>query len=99
QHTPLHSFPTRRSSDLQHPLVYKRLAEPCERVPHPETNIRKRPRHSICRRSPQLPELWKFDVSRWRVERGSSPLPALVRRQENQDRKSTRLNSSHVAIS
>src|SRR5690625_7100255 len=65
-HRFLHSFPTRRSSDL---AILK------ERESHP------------------------FETSARLVELLYNTIPAATRRTGGQDRKSTRLNSSHVAIS
>src|SRR5690349_24219706 len=66
----LHSFPTRRSSDLGAPQPVPRRA-----------HRRRPPRHD--RRPP----------------RGPDRLPRLLLPRSPQDRKSTRLNSSHVEIS
>src|SRR5207249_10904904 len=86
----VHSFPTRRSSDL-HSKTWRRCApftsgrhdKTCAApgkgkgsVPHNRTNAR-------------------FDRKGKGVERGQSRTTAQMR----EDRKSTRLNSSHVSIS
>src|SRR5690606_39809991 len=73
----LHSFPTRRSSDLVAALAVR-----CAPMPDHASLIR------------QAVAVYRMDVP------GVLPLGALVgKRQVRQDRKSTRLNSSHVKIS
>src|SRR5439155_21678202 len=83
----LHSFPTRRSSDL----ILGKRADLC-RFGHCCSHKLRDPRHRDVRRR-QLAELvlGRRQVL-FRVERHQSTSSA-------RDRKSTRLNSSHVAIS
>src|SRR5439155_21202973 len=81
----LHSFPTRRSSDLERRGVpFGRLARNhAQRDGHDRRGGRKIP---SCRR-----------VYRWRPAPSDRTRAGFL--QADQDRKSTRLNSSHVAIS
>src|SRR5207253_10938538 len=85
RHRPLHSFPTRRSSDL----LGKRTVLLDERGARP-------PRGRPCAlpRWVVLGSGQTHDVHVWRHEESRPPGLRLQR-----DRKSTRLNSSHVAIS
>src|SRR5207302_4573986 len=76
---PLHSFPTRRSSDLPHLRT------------HPSGSSRARRRHASD--SPRGPLLDQGSRS------AGPPRARLPGPVEVQDRKSTRLNSSHVKIS
>src|SRR5437773_9064914 len=82
-HPDRHSFPTRRSSDL----VQKNLAEPLAEI--------RRTLEALC-----LPDV----EIRTLVRTGDTPAPArqeMVRRRRRvaRDRKSTRLNSSHITTS
>src|SRR5690625_6683999 len=72
-HRHLHSFPTRRSSDLSWPIAAKQPKQPGRAI------------SSACTITVPSPSETAFHRAK------SLPSPA--------DRKSTRLNSSHVAIS
>src|SRR5439155_26432847 len=83
----LHSFPTRRSSDLSDE-AYPRRSTPLSRrtrvvLPGPVSNIRVQP---------PLPRASKSSTA-------PSRRPSSCSLTNARDRKSTRLNSSHVAIS
>src|SRR5207248_4569453 len=78
----LHSFPTRRSSDLRAGRIRNRVAEGRQRLRHPdERQIAAGPRER--------------DVCGSDAETEHEGLPAAL----DEDRKSTRLNSSHRTIS
>src|SRR5439155_15357299 len=89
----LHSFPTRRSSDLS-----ERAFVPGDRGSHAQARVGVDVRRTdealhqlvgdVIVLGEQLPGQIKRDGVR-----------GLLRRQQAEDRKSTRLNSSHVAIS
>src|SRR5699024_12530235 len=83
-HRALHSFPTRRSSDLAHSPIL---------APHPRT------RHTDAYRSPPTVQVSVNNsaLDEEGVSRGGGGAPRGGRRRR--DRKSTRLNSSHVSIS
>src|SRR5690606_40949213 len=84
EHRPLHSFPTRRSSDLSPP---KTGATPSrESSDHPPSGIR-----TIPSSRPHGLSSFSSPGKRWAI--GTCSLRA------SRDRKSTRLNSSHVKIS
>src|SRR5690606_41922583 len=78
----LHSFPTRRSSDL---TAATRGRSPTGRGARPDSSRPPRPSPRAARRQSS--------------RGGSSPAARRRRSQARQDRKSTRLNSSHVKIS
>src|SRR5204863_9641185 len=98
-HLDLHSFPTRRSSDLFIRLVNKQVGEPAQKLAGAELQDR----------------FWKIggahaylapSLTGWQRET-ASPVTAFRRRapagrasgcRPSRDRKSTRLNSSHVEI-
>src|SRR5690606_42053362 len=80
-HRDLHSFPTRRSSDL-HEVLRVRGAHAFVDV----ESVRLTPDSDYLR--PELPEDMRCDV-----------ICRAMRRVNDEDRKSTRLNSSHVKIS
>src|SRR5690606_41651338 len=83
-HRPPHSFPTRRSSDLFHPLRHTRIADLCQRYRFG----RRRDHHgelAVQLHHHHLGVVTLQDTSAIRRFGG--------------DRKSTRLNSSHVKIS
>src|SRR5690606_42063479 len=82
-HRDLHSFPTRRSSDLQNRVTFDYLGK----IPE---------RQSIKNR---LTELWNYERFGTPFKRGSRYFISKNDGLQNQDRKSTRLNSSHVKIS
>src|SRR5207253_11499075 len=84
-HRVLHSFPTRRSSDLA-------LGVP-RPWPPAFSGLRSPPR--VLRPVPSPPRLPQGTFS----PRTRGPSPGPPRPSESEDRKSTRLNSSHVAIS
>src|SRR5699024_12713721 len=81
----IHSFPTRRSSDLHRPLI----AQLCElagcQLPSMSNLNRIRSQHLVIRNHPEYEDALQMD--------------ALLYNLAEQDRKSTRLNSSHVSIS
>src|SRR5699024_12353920 len=76
-HRPLHSFPTRRSSDLHHPAILS----PADPESSSQGHWSAPPEPPVSPGSPVF----------------SARLEALEER--TRDRKSTRLNSSHVSIS
>src|SRR5207249_11134046 len=80
---PLHSFPTRRSSDLHPPLL------PGDAGQQPEDRRARRERHR-----PGAPQPDR-GAARSRIGPAQPPGGETAGR----DRKSTRLNSSHVSIS
>src|SRR5947199_4930176 len=82
-HRVLHSFPTRRSSDLLHPKVAL-MNNGAKKGGSPET-------WQLIHDSPGLQDLWQlhFAIAGGRDHNSADPL----------DRKSTRLNSSHLGIS
>src|SRR5205085_11117818 len=84
-HRDLHSFPTRRSSDLRRPAV-----------DYWERAIQRRDRRT--RQSHYVVERHE-DESRLESQNGNGAWPASRRRLFCADRKSTRLNSSHSQIS
>src|SRR5690606_41836241 len=85
----LHSFPTRRSSDLRRHRGGRDGVDPCQCPPrsaeHRRPTLGDRCTLGARRRSPAVPGLRR-------------PV-AVPERAGDQDRKSTRLNSSHVKIS
>src|SRR5205807_6256480 len=94
----LHSFPTRRSSDLELQLGFGELAQVAER-------LRVRNLLLLRDRRTELPDLQgRLDVRvhhvpvPGKVDSGAErkPGPRLPARVGAQDRKSTRLNSSHL---
>src|SRR5207253_10841557 len=94
----LHSFPTRRSSDLLHSSRLLearggRLADPEREVAYEDAE---RLRDALQRGEEKI-----FSVGVYVLLRAGTKaaLDDLTRRIEITDRKSTRLNSSHVAIS
>src|SRR5207253_10344599 len=88
-------FPTRRSSDL-HAGELVAVAEHEQRV----AGYRERNRHAALARE-HLQGVDDLTNDRGKLDRGLGPhvRVELDPRQRQQDRKSTRLNSSHVAIS
>src|SRR5207249_11633714 len=94
---PLHSLPTRRSSDLVSPRFPLRLdcigktLKGFRRLPI----SRGRLRATIegCRRGAEVSSVWAHSVVFPRLAWATRP------KSVDQDRKSTRLNSSHVSIS
>src|SRR5690625_5360423 len=82
----LHSFPTRRSSDLEEEYI-EEVVEPAFEVP--DINVSEE--NEVEMRRKQLEKL---------VEEKPEDFAKLLRSWlSDEDRKSTRLNSSHVAIS
>src|SRR5690606_42019587 len=89
----LHSFPTRRSSDLGHPArVVLDLAGAGKHQPAPEPALRVPP--VIIRETPLHGEAGRRGVHSPVLGVGDGAM-----RHTPIDRKSTRLNSSHVKIS
>src|SRR5699024_12628069 len=92
-HIAYHFFPTRRSSDLPTPPV------------HPPAVERLHPwkiEHIVVESLHDDPRAFHFEASRrWTEEHDTAHLLFLhdARRSKAQDRKSTRLNSSHDSIS
>src|SRR5439155_26671794 len=88
----LHSFPTRRSSDLQPALAEQ---EGAGELGHREALARRHAQLGECIEPGERQPTRRFELP------SKDGLQRLVRRQEcaQGDRKSTRLNSSHVAIS
>src|SRR5207245_11111690 len=86
----LHSFPTRRSSDLNQPLSKDEAVDLLNTVLNQNgfAAVRKERTLTIMSRKDAKTE----DIP---VRRGSEPKDI----QKNEDRKSTRLNSSHGSIS
>src|SRR5207253_3299429 len=89
-HPALHSFPTRRSSDLEQHQEYgqRHVVQTnliLQRVPGDSSRLRIL--QVLLTREPQVADEESFDPSRCFAHK------------QAQDRKSTRLNSSHVAIS
>src|SRR5207253_10930203 len=92
-HHDLHSFPTRRSSDLDAPANWPRWSasgNSREGEKDPE-KVRKSGRDAI------FPFNKRLLTTLYSVTKPASLI--IVSRQLRLDRKSTRLNSSHVAIS
>src|SRR5204863_8797465 len=93
-HSPsMHSFPTRRSSDLD-------PGDTSPRIPYPESRIPKFDLAHIPEDDPAVYDLLqKADtIGVFQVE-SRAQMATLPRLKPTQDRKSTRLNSSHVEIS
>src|SRR5207253_9632737 len=90
----LPSFPTRRSSDLldRHPLAGAE-ATPTERLPKAHTARSRPAAPPQARTAPVGPSPRR--LVRWTLRSRAEHWPTL----QGRDRKSTRLNSSHVAIS
>src|SRR5207249_6957504 len=86
----LHSFPTRRSSDLQAYAALKQQLADYEKFIR--TEILPKARSDF--RLP--PEEYAFNLDQYGVD---MPPAQLIQRAHSADRKSTRLNSSHVSIS
>src|SRR5207253_10927259 len=89
-HPDLHSFPTRRSSDLPNPDIVRRplkLYESDQVAHQPIPHLR-----SYLKRSHSLRQVRVKMIAASRVD-------TIYRLGLVRDRKSTRLNSSHVAIS
>src|SRR5207249_11239484 len=84
-------FPSRRSSDLSDGLELPRPPDTPGGVPRALRRQPRRPEHARHRRRGppiRLARPWLFDRTSW-----------LTRHPAARDRKSTRLNSSHVSIS
>src|SRR5207253_3924545 len=97
-HRALHSFPTRRSSDL---AVFWLSQVPGDETAMALDSILRDPKTD-----PEIQEKAIFALSQHRGARAGATLRAFAERsdvnsdlREKADRKSTRLNSSHVAIS
>src|SRR5207302_5330376 len=88
----LHSFPTRRSSDLMRDW-YKEGSNPQSRLPDLATYLGHKDINSTLVYLNSTPELLQQASERFRQKSGK------VLRVAGEDRKSTRLNSSHVKIS
>src|SRR5699024_12202886 len=95
-HPPLHSFPTRRSSDL-HPTTHSQENDQRKdrRLPPPQTS------HTPPRQSARIPPWCGDSLHECRHLRKRTPCThqCLTHQHHAPDRKSTRLNSSHVSIS
>src|SRR5690606_40724140 len=97
-HPPLHSFPTRRSSDLRAVVVKNALVGKCD-----ESDAVVQPLAQVGRGLPQRCQR-RLHGERYAVahffevgfEKGDAPISPKIMAL---DRKSTRLNSSHVKIS
>src|SRR5690606_41348678 len=87
----LHPFPTRRSSDL--------LAKASHRHVQRTRNRRRRERQLIDFRAQFLQSLLVFDAEAMLLVDDQEPQTVELDAALKQDRKSTRLNSSHVKIS
>src|SRR5690606_41549013 len=98
-HAYLHSFPTRRSSDLTEVVIH--FKSPHHQV-FKNSDLQNKDNQLIIRIQPDEGILIKFGVKvpgqGFKVERANLDFyySSLA---ENKDRKSTRLNSSHVKIS
>src|SRR5207249_11155569 len=89
----LHSFPTRRSSDLDDPPVHLAGLRLGARVaPRPGP-------HPLCRVRPSLERKRQPAPPRLLLQGALPGGGARLLQAERGDRKSTRLNSSHVSIS
>src|SRR5207253_10202966 len=89
---PLHSFPTRRSSDLAH---YRRQASRSRELAGTATTPAVKNRlDEVAREYDRLADLVDVASSNILADEGRTVVQRHLR-----DRKSTRLNSSHVAIS
>src|SRR5207253_10673197 len=83
----LKSFPTRRSSDLRAQKEGKKNAKSTETAPAAnQPSSEKRVSSNDIAKAPPMPDI-------------KAPAPDLIDFFDSIDRKSTRLNSSHVAIS
>src|SRR5439155_4697354 len=97
EHRDLHSFPTRRSSDLSWRILNALLLleESCESPTDQKFGMGESIEYAFPAKALKSSKLLNICVPfSWRERRG-------LRRYNNldEDRKSTRLNSSHVAIS
>src|SRR5207249_10001297 len=94
----LHSFPTRRSSDLDPERAKRWWGPEGFTAPFIKIDLRVGGKYLFCMRSPDGKDYWSTGVYREIV-----PLQRIVSTDsfadEKGDRKSTRLNSSHVSIS
>src|SRR5690606_41758585 len=86
----LHSFPTRRSSDLEHDAGGSAI-----RVDHRRGVVLRR----LAGEDPEVNEEWITDKDRFAFTWQSAPDRLTTPLVREPDRKSTRLNSSHVKIS
>src|SRR5205807_10425201 len=95
-HLPLHSFPTRRSSDLS-----AQFADLFNRLQHANFIIGGHDRHEDClvvEGSLQIIQINQPVLLHWQISHAIAVLLQPLAGIE-QDRKSTRLNSSHLVIS
>src|SRR5207253_9374367 len=99
RHRDLHSFPTRRSSDLVTLVPTREALYFCSDTPFETNHIYRYSRQGILS---QVAELNGSSIYGCRAREAiffsTMVEPSAVNR-DRQDRKSTRLNSSHVAIS
>src|SRR5207253_10218645 len=86
-HHPLHSFPTRRSSDLRMRKIILLFTTLCGALQAQQPP------------APPIPDNLLFEADVAYAPADPQQVMDIVRPRDTGDRKSTRLNSSHVAIS
>src|SRR5205807_10399461 len=94
-HPPLHSFPTRRSSDLIDMLCFD-----CGKLTR-DASIASLPDHPFCQdcSSKLLAPLFWSSAYATNILHKKRDKQSLDENEQKADRKSTRLNSSHLVIS
>src|SRR5207249_12254994 len=95
----LYAFPTRRSSDLGPPPAGRPAAPARPRRAPPPRSPRRSRRPFSWVHSSRVPTVRRLDTNGGHGNADSSPRRSGGGRGATADRKSTRLNSSHVSIS